>query len=250
MTTEMLQQAAPAKRTAVEEPLRRTLLENDEVLVVATTYPPGASVPLHTHRFPNVSYVIDGGTIETRDADGTVEVYDIQPGETLWSAAAHAHSARNLGSTFVRIVEVELKHATHGEETPESRAVVLTIDDLDWRPDPLDSRRRSASLVGDPTMCGPFTARFAAPAGYVIGLHMHPDEDEQLTVLSGTVRWSTGEPGSGEPEYTLGAGGFALAPAGTPHRIAVLDDAVLQLSGVGPRNYIYLNPAEDPRRRR
>jgi quercetin dioxygenase-like cupin family protein len=250
MSTELLQQAAPSKRAADEEPLRRTLLENDDVLVVATTYPPGASVPIHTHRFPNVSYVIDGGTIETRDADGTVEVYEVQPGETLWSAAAHAHSARNLGSTFVRIVEVELKRASHGEEAPESRAVVLTTDDLDWKTDPLDPRRRSAMLVGDPTMCGAFTSRVAAPGGYIIGLHMHPDEDEQLTVLSGTIRWSTGEPGSGEPEYTLGSGGFALAPAGTPHRIAVLDDAVIQMSGVGPRKYVYLNPADDPRRKR
>lgn len=245
MSTRILEEIAPK-----EQPSRRTLLENDDVLVVATTYPPGASVPIHTHRFPNVAYVIDGGTIETTAPDGTVERYDVRPGETLWSAAAHAHSACNPGSTPVRIVEVELKRTTATGHVREKTERVLTPDSLEWRQDVHDPRRRSARLVGDPTTPGPYTIRYSAPAGYVIGLHLHPDDDEQLTVLSGAIRWSTGEPGSGEPENTLPAGGFALAPAGTPHRIVAVEDCVLQMSGVGPRTYIYLNPAEDPGRQR
>jgi len=250
MSTQVLQEIAPKEQASTAEPLRRTLLENDEVLVVATTYPPGASVPIHTHRFPNVAYVIDGGTIETTAPDGTVEKYEVLPGETLWSAAAHAHSACNPGSTPVRIVEVEVKHGARTGRVREKTERVLTPDSLKWNQDTFDPRRRSALLVGDPTTAGPYTIRFSAPAGYVIGLHLHPDDDEQLTVLSGTIRWSTGEPGSGEPENTLPAGGFALAPAGTPHRIVAVEDCVLQMSGIGPRTYVYLNPADDPRRER
>ena len=171
----------------------------------------------------------------------------MRAGETLWSAAAHAHSARNLGNTSVRLVEVELKHVVPTAHAREHTERVLTADDLQWEQDALDPRRRSALLIGDPTKPGPYTARFSAPAGYVIGLHMHPEEDEQLTVISGTIRWSTGNPGNGEPEYTLPPGGFALAPAGTPHRIVAVKDCVLQLSGIGPRRYIYLSRADDPR---
>lgn len=240
---------SPHLATAVEAS-RRTLLENDEVLVVATTYPLGASVPIHTHRFPHVAYVIDGGRIETTAADGTVETYDVRAGETLWSAAAHAHSARNVGSTPVRLVEVEVKRATSVTHAPERSEHVVMHDRLEWTTDPLDPRRSTALLIGNPTMPGPYTVRVRAPAGYVIGLHQHPDEDEQLTVLSGTIRWSRGEPGSGAPEYTLTAGGFAFAPAGTPHRIVAVEDTLLQMSGIGPRTYIYFNPADDPRRKR
>ena len=249
MGTKVLDEAPSTISAGRDEALRTTLLENDEVVVVSATYPPGSSLPIHDCRFPNVAYVVDGGIVETRDFDGTVECYDVHPGETLWSAAAHAQSARNKGNSFLRMVEVESKHATATAESSESKIVVLSSEDLNWNPDPLDPRRRSAMLFGDPTLAGPYASRFAAPAGYIIGLHMHPEEDEQLTVLSGTVRWSTGEPGSGEPEYTLTAGGFALAPAGTPHRIAVIEDSVIQMQGIGPRTYLYLNPADDPRQK-
>ena len=125
---------------------------------------------------------------------------------------------------------------------------VLMPADLEWKTDAFDPRRTSALLTGDPARPGPYTIRFRAPAGYEIGLHMHPDDDEQLTVLSGTVVWSTGEAGSGAREYTLGPGGFALAPAGTPHRVRALEDAVLQMSGVGPRVYTYLSEGGPPDR--
>ncbi|HEX6533880.1 MAG TPA: cupin domain-containing protein [Gemmatimonadaceae bacterium] len=139
-------------------------------------------------------------------------------------------------------------HAGPPPEADDRMERVLTPDQLRWDLDTIDPRRSSASLIGDPMRPGPYTVRYRAPANYVIGLHMHPDDDEQLTVISGTIRWSTGKPGSGEPEYTLGPGGFAFAPAGTPHRVIALDDCVLQMSGVGPRSYVYLDEADDPRR--
>lgn len=96
---------------ATREAVRRTLLENDEVLAIATTYPPGAGVPLHTHRFPSVVCVIEGGTLQTTTPEGIVETYDLRSGETLWSDTGSAHSARNVGSTTLRLVEIEVKHA-------------------------------------------------------------------------------------------------------------------------------------------
>lgn len=248
MSTPYVDEIAVSDRSAPTAASRTTLLENDEVLVVATTYPPGANVPIHAHRYPQVAYVIDGGTIQTIDADGTVEIFEMRPGETLWSAAAHAHGARNLGSTPVRIVEVELKHATPQVRVTAPHAMMP--ETLEWIADPLDPRRATALMVGDPTKPGPYTARFRAPAGYVIERHLHPHEDEQVTVLSGAIRWSAGEPGRELPEYVLTAGCFAFVPAGVPHRIVAVEDTVLQMSGIGPRIYVYLDPADDPRRPR
>jgi quercetin dioxygenase-like cupin family protein len=229
------------------ETIRRELLENDHVLVIESIYPPGGSVPTHTHHSPHVVYVVEGGTLETRAPDGTAEIHEVQPGETLWRKAPQSHSTRNGGDTRVRIVEVEVKGAARTPDLWEATPPLVTSGDRDWIPDPRDPRRSMALLVGDPSKPGPYTVRYRAPAGYSIGLHVHPNEDEQLTVLSGSAHWSSGEAGSGLPAYTLYAGAFAPAPAGTPHRLWTTEECVMQLTGTGPRTYVFLDPADDPR---
>ncbi len=93
-----------------QQAVRRVVLENAEVLVIETIYPQGTSVPTHTHRFPHVLYVIEGGTVQTTVPDGSVRTLEIRPGQTLWRDA-QSHSTRNIGATTVKIVEVEIKHA-------------------------------------------------------------------------------------------------------------------------------------------
>src|SRR5512139_720189 len=225
--------------------VRRVLLENAEAVVIETTYPQGGSVPMHAHRFPHVIYVIEGGTVQTTAPDGSVQTFETRPGQVLWRDA-QSHGTRNVGSTTVRIVEIEIKHAAMklaGERTPR----MVTQAGLEWIPDPLDPARSTALLVGDPADPGPYTVRLRLGPGYDLGVHQHPDEDEHLTVLSGTLYWSTGEAGSGAPEHALPAGGYVAFPAGTPHRLWTAEETVLQMTGVGPRTYVYLNPQEDPR---
>ncbi len=246
MSTQSLAQSMAPPQVADGETTRRELLENDHVLVIETAYAPGGSVPRHTHRSPHVVYVIEGGTLATTGANGTVDTHAVHPGQTLWRGA-QAHSTRNVGGTRVRIVEVEIKQASRTPDLWEKAPPVVTSFDHGWTPDPFDPRRSAALLVGDPAKSGAYTVRYRVPAGYKIGLHLHPDEDEQVTVLSGSVHWSSGEAGSGAPEYTLVAGGFAPAPAGTPHRLWTTEECVIQMTGTGPRDYVYLNPADDPR---
>jgi len=239
MRTPELPDEPPAPQTQ-----RRVLLENAEVAVVETVYPAGGSVPVHAHRFPRVAHVIEGGTVETTAPDGSVATLELKPGLTLWRDAQR-HATRNVGSTTVRIIEVEIKHAAAGiaaARTPHA----LTPDDLEWIPDPLDPSRHIALLAGDPAMPGPYTLRGRLRGGYALGLHLHPDEDEQLTVLAGTLYWSTAA-GSGAPAHALPAGGHVVFPAGTAHRLWTREDTVVQVSGVGPRSDAYPDPAEDPR---
>ena len=116
MGTQYLEQSSPQQQAAATHGFRTTLLDNDEVVVISGTYPPGASEPMHAHRFPSVAYVIEGGTLEITTPEGIVERYDMRPQETLWSPTAHAHSVRNVGSTHIRILEIEVKHALGGGE--------------------------------------------------------------------------------------------------------------------------------------
>lgn len=237
-----------ARPAAAAGTLRHEVLENEQVLVIETVYPVGGSEPLHEHSFPYVAYVIQGGTVETAAPDGTVETLELRPREALW-ARPQAHSTRNIGSTPVRILEVELKNAsatTAGQRPPRA----IAPGDLEWLPDPLDPNRRTALLVGDPTKPGPYTVRTRVDAGYRIGLHEHPFEDENLTVLSGSLHWSTGVPGSGMPEHVAPAGSVLVFPAGTLHRLWTTEATVLQMTGIGPRAYRYLDSTEDPRAKR
>jgi len=231
---------------ATDETIRRETLENDRVLVVETTYAPGGAVPMHAHRFPHVLYVIDGGTVQTTGPEGHVETLEARPGQTSWRAP-QSHRTRNVGSTPVRILEVEVKDPFRGFPAMETPRVLASAG-LEWIPDPMDPTRSSALLAGDPTGPGPYTFRVRVGAGYALGLHEHPAEDEHLTVLSGSVHWSSGAAGSGAPERVIPAGGFIATPAGTPHRVWTTEPTVLQLTGVGPRIYRYLDPADDPRR--
>ncbi len=48
----------------------RLLLENEAVRVLDTTIPPGHTVPVHTHRWPSVSYVLSWSDFVRRDANG------------------------------------------------------------------------------------------------------------------------------------------------------------------------------------
>ena len=237
----------PVSDDTGQHALRSVLLENAEVVVIETTYPPGASTPMHAHRFPHVVYVIEGGTVETTAPDGDTGTLEIRPGQLLWRPP-QSHSTRNIGSTTVRIVEAEIKHAAT-ENAEERTLKALTPADLEWVMDPLDPTRSVALLEGNPARPGPYTLRGRMGAGYALGLHQHPDEDEHLTVLSGTLHWSAGARGSGEPEHALPAGAYAVFPAGMPHRLWTTEETVIQMSGVGPRTYVYFDPAEDPRAR-
>lgn len=240
MNARMMPDNTPRPQT-----LRSELLENAAVRVIETTYPEGGSVPMHEHHFPHVLYAIEGGVVQTSAPNGNVTTVEVRPGQALWREP-QSHSTRNIGPTTVRIVEVEIKSGgagIAGERIPR----VATNTDRDWVRDPLDPRRSSALLVGDPTKAGPYTVRARAEAGYTLGVHQHPTEDEHLTVLSGALRWSTGAADSGAPEHVLPAGGYIVFPAGTPHRLWTTEETVLQMSGIGPRKYVYLDPADDPR---
>ncbi len=50
----------------------RLVFENDEVRVLDTRIGPGETVPLHTHRWPAVIYVITSDHVVRRNIDGEV----------------------------------------------------------------------------------------------------------------------------------------------------------------------------------
>ena len=90
------------------------LLETDDVRVLDTRVGAGETVPAHTHRWPGVLYVLAGGHIVRRDADGDVLV-DTRGGEPLargaaiWADPLAPHTLENVSEADIHVIAVELK---------------------------------------------------------------------------------------------------------------------------------------------
>ena len=95
----------------------RLLFENDSVRVLETCVPPGETVPVHTHRWPSVLYVISMDDFIRRDEAGRVVVDSRQTksaaesGPAMWSPSLPPHTLENIGRREIRCINVELKNA-------------------------------------------------------------------------------------------------------------------------------------------
>ncbi len=131
------------------------------------------------------------------------------------------------------------------------RPVTIALpDQMTWGPAPavLPVGAKLAVLEGDPTKSGAFTMRLLMPDGYQIPPHFHP-ATEHVTVISGALMVGMGEKFDESQMKTLPAGTFGLIPAGMHHYAKAKGETVLQLHGIGPWRLIYVNKADDPRKR-
>jgi hypothetical protein len=96
------------------------LLENDRVRVVETRIAPGDIVPVHTHCWASVIYVLSWSDFVRCDTAGTV-VLDSRtigggsPPSVAWSEALPPHSLENVGETEIRVISVEIKQPGRAE---------------------------------------------------------------------------------------------------------------------------------------
>jgi hypothetical protein len=93
----------------------RKLLENERVRVLHTLIPGGALVPLHTHRYPAVVYVMSISHFIRRDHEGNVTFDSRDAGlpptvpAVQWLEPLPAHTVENVGESEISILIVELK---------------------------------------------------------------------------------------------------------------------------------------------
>jgi quercetin dioxygenase-like cupin family protein len=86
---------------------QRIVLQNERVVARMNDYPAGASSPEHAHAFPRVVVVVEGGTLEIRDASGKVSTLSLNNGDIVWRPP-EKHTVTNTGSTRVRLMEVDV----------------------------------------------------------------------------------------------------------------------------------------------
>jgi len=116
-------------------------------------------------------------------------------------------------------------------------------------PPGLPAGAKLAVLSGDPGKKGLFTIRLKFPPGYTIAPHRHPT-DELVTVIAGQLGLGMGNTLNPRAAATLVRGGYAVAPAGMSHFAFTRAGATVQITANGPFEIVYVNPRDDPRRKR
>jgi quercetin dioxygenase-like cupin family protein len=87
----------------------KVLLDNDQVRVILVESVPGVVTPWHSH--PNyVLYALTDGKLEITEQDKKASVLEFKAGQALYFPAV-THTAKNIGTTTVKIILTELKPA-------------------------------------------------------------------------------------------------------------------------------------------
>lgn len=129
--------------------------------------------------------------------------------------------------------------------------VVQTMKDAQWGAAPplIPPGASIAVLSGNPMAAAPYSIRLKFPAHYAIPAHSHPT-DENVVIVSGALTFGMGDKltRGAEDNKTLRAGGYAMMPAGMNHfAYTTGQETTIVLYGMGPVEFKYVNPADDPR---
>jgi quercetin dioxygenase-like cupin family protein len=126
--------------------------------------------------------------------------------------------------------------------------VMQSVAEAKWGPAPpfLPPGAEIAVLSGNPMTSDSYTVRLKFPANYNIPAHSHPT-DENVVVVSGAVYMGLGDKLDRQGGKAVVPGGYFIAPAGVNHYAYTKEPTTIVLYGIGPVEFNYVNPADDPR---
>jgi len=131
---------------------------------------------------------------------------------------------------------------------PSHAQNAFTPDQVKYGPAPafMQPGAQLAVLEGDPmASSGDYTIRLKMPDGYKIAPHTHPLR-ENVTVISGTLKFGMGDQFDASKMMSFGAGSFAYLDPSMHHYAAASGETVVQIHGMSPVKFNYINPADDP----
>lgn len=148
-----------------------------------------------------------------------------------------------LLSTCLAIGAAFAQHGSHSH-------TIVKPDELKWNDvASLPPGAKLAVIEGRMDRAGPITARLKFPANYKVPPHRHPVL-ERVTVLTGTVNIGMGEKFDAGATTAMGPGTVLLMSAGMPHFVWTKEETIFQLNVEGPWGVSYVDPADDPRKKR
>jgi hypothetical protein len=128
----------------------------------------------------------------------------------------------------------------------------FTPDTIPYGPPPpfVPPGAQLAVLEGNPMAAsGDYTIRLKMPDGYRIAPHWHPKR-ENVTVVSGTLKFGMGDRFETSGMMGFPAGSFAYLDPDMHHYVMAEGETVVQIHGMAPVQFNYINPEDDPSRKR
>jgi len=108
------------------------------------------------------------------------------------------------------------------------------------------SKVQLVNVIGDPSKPGLYIQLEKVAPHVVIEAHHHPG-DRTVTVIQGTLKFGNGRKFDRSKLKVLPVGSIYTEPSETPHFAATGDQpAVTEVTGYGPTDIVYENPADDP----
>lgn len=133
---------------------------------------------------------------------------------------------------------------------PAQSMVMVAPDAVQWTSPPtLPPGAQMAVLSGDPSKSEPYTIRIKMPNGLRIPAHWHP-KPENVVVLKGILFLGTGEKENKAAAHSMVAGTYMTMPAEMRHYGWTKGETILHVYGIGPFVINYVNPADDPTKKK
>lgn len=145
-----------------------------------------------------------------------------------------------------------VSQSNHGGVMAAAEKHAFTPDGVEYGPAPpfVEPGAQLAVLEGNPmATSGDYTIRLKMPAGYRIAPHWHPKR-ENVTVISGTLKLGMGDRFDESSMASFPAGSFAYLDPDMHHYVMASGDVVVQVHGMSPVQFNYINPNDDPSRKK
>src|SRR5262245_39496389 len=139
-----------------------------------------------------------------------------------------------------------------GVQTGSSEKHAFTPDAITYGPAPafVPAGAQLAVLEGNPmASSGDYTVRLKMPDGYKIAPHWHPQR-ENVTVISGNFKVGMGDKFDESKMGSFPVGSFAFLDPETHHYAMASGPVVVQIHGKAPVQFNYVNPNDDPSRKK
>jgi hypothetical protein len=112
----------------------------------------------------------------------------------------------------------------------------------------LPAGAQMAVVSGNPGKAGPFVVQIKMPANYAVPAHHHPTDEVVRVLDAGTLNYGMSDKLDKSNAGQLTKGYHVNMAAGMNHWVFTGDSgALIQVSGTGPFQIVYVDPKDDPR---
>lgn len=153
-----------------------------------------------------------------------------------------------LAATVALAAQTASKKPEHKAASKAAPQHAFTPNDVKYGPAPpfVPKGAQLAVLEGNPMAdTGDYTIRIKAPNGYQIAPHWHPKR-ENVTVVQGAVMLGMGDKFDESKMKELPAGSFGYLDPSMHHYVKMKGETVVQIHGMAPVKFNYVNPSDDP----